>query len=134
MDLFIQYLPRIFLVLVSLAFLFFGVLGLVNPVGTVLPMDIAIETAQAKTELRATYGGLMLGIGIFLAYTAYDLNAVRLGLIAVICMLLVIGSTRLLGIAIDGTRTNLQWMLLCFELGPAVIGLLLLLFHPLQPR
>ncbi len=129
MDIVVQYFPRIFLAIISLAFVFFGVLGLVNPAGTVLPMDIAIQTAHAKTEIRATYGGLMLGIGLLLAYTAFDENAVRLGLIAVMCMLFTIGLTRLYGFAFDGTRVALQWQLLCLELGPAIIALLIFIFH-----
>lgn len=129
MDVVIQFIPRIFLALVSLAFLVFGLIGLINPVGTVLPLEIAIQTAQAKTEIRATYGGLMLGIGILLAYTAYDANAVKWGLIAVICLLFTIGLTRLYGLLVDGTQAKLQWQLLSMELGPALIALLILLFH-----
>ena len=122
-------LPRIFLAIVALAFIGFGILGWVNPAGTVAPLDLTVNTAQAKTEIRATYGGLLVGIGLFIAIAALYPTMVRFGLILVVVMLFTIGFTRLYGIAVDGTRVSMQWQLLATELIPAIIGLLLIIFY-----
>ena len=124
------YLPKIFLALVALAFLFFGLLGWVNPVATVSPLDIVVQTAQAKTEIRATYGGFMVGVGLFIAYTAWQIETVRVGLIAVAIILLALGGTRLYGIIVDKPMATMQWQLLSLELIPACIAILLLVFYP----
>jgi hypothetical protein len=132
MEIFLSYLPRIFLGLIALAFLGFGVLGWINPVGTVAPLDITIQAAQAKTEIRATYGGFMVGVGLLLLFTAVDTNAVRFGLVSVAVVLFSIGLTRLYGIVVDNTQASLQWQLLAMELIPAALAVLLLVFHPIN--
>ncbi len=121
----IQNLPRIFLVVGALAFIYYGFLGLANPVKTVADLEISIATNPAKTEIRATYGGLLLGIGLVLAYTAFAHP--KLGLIAVILMMSSIGFTRLYGIFADDSKTLVQWQLLAMELPSALIAAVLLL-------
>lgn len=132
MDTILQYLPRLFLLVVALVFLIFGVMGWLNPASTVAPLDLSIATAQAKTEIRATYGGLMVGIGLFILYTAIDTSVMRIGIIAVMVMLFVIGFTRLYGIVVDKPNAPLQWQLLSMELIPAIIALLFLVFYPFK--
>jgi len=132
MEIFLSYPPRIFLGLVALAFLGFGVLGWINPAGTVAPLDITVQTAQAQTEIRATYGGFMVGVGLLLLFTAVDTNAVRFGLVSVVVVLFSIGLTRLYGIVDDNTQASLQWNLLEMELIPAALAVLLLLFYPIN--
>lgn len=130
MDVVIALLPRALLALTALAFIGLGLVGLANPVGTVAPLDIAVDTGLAKTELRATYGGLMFGIGLVFVYAAIIDNAQRFGLWAIILILLTIGVSRAMGMVIDGTQATLQWQLLASEIGFSLLAVLLLLFHP----
>lgn len=59
-------LARLLLLLSALMFLGLGVGFLVNPEGMAGGIDIALPTATARTDLMATYGGLELGLGVFL--------------------------------------------------------------------
>ena len=84
-ELVLNNLPRLFLFLCALTFIYYGVLGSLNPAATVLPMGIEVDNPGATTEIRATYGGLLVGIGLFLCYASYAES--KVGLIAVVLMM-----------------------------------------------
>ncbi|WP_394843195.1 DUF4345 domain-containing protein [Pendulispora brunnea] len=54
------------LALVAFFFLGMGVFGLLAPTRLVAPFRIALESADARTEVRAVYGGFGIAIGILL--------------------------------------------------------------------
>lgn len=131
-EIIISNLPRIFLIVVASAFMFYGILGLINPAGTVEPLSILIENNYATTEIRATYGGLLVGIGLFLFYSSYA--ECRVGLVSVMLILSAIGLSRLYGIYSDGSDSTIQWQLLSMELIPSVIAVALFLVYYVFPN
>ncbi|GAB1264182.1 DUF4345 family protein [Aurantivibrio infirmus] len=127
MEIIITNLPRIFLIIGAGLFFYFGILGLVDPVATVLPMEISINSGISKTEIRATYGGLMLGIACFLLYAAFF--EVKTGLVAMVLIVGTIGIVRLCSIFYDDSGSSIQWYLLGMELISTVIALVLLVVY-----
>jgi len=111
--------------LTALAFFVFGGWLIVQPEGLEM-LGLALTTAAAVTEIRAFYGGLELGCGLFFALAvtrptwhrpALVLQATSLGLTA---------AARGLGIVVDGTRQGLVLGLLSAEAVAAAVALWLL--------
>lgn len=77
-------------VLVVLAALFFagmGVYGLAAPGAMIRPFGIALETATARTEVRAVYGGFGVAIAAVLSYALVD-DGVRDGVLLAVAFAL----------------------------------------------
>lgn len=111
MEYLIAHLPRAFLYFFAAVFIIYGVIGFLDPVSSVANMGIMIDNNHAKIEVRATYGGLLVG------------------LVAIICILTTVGLSRLYGIMVDGQNETIQWEFLIMELVGAVIAALILFLH-----
>ncbi len=105
---------RILIVLSALVFVFFG--GWLFAVPTALEaIGIQLTTPEAFIDIRATYGGLELGLAAFLLiaqgrtewhHAAMFLSALCVG---------GFGMGRFLGILIEGQGTTLMWFFLALE-------------------
>lgn len=73
-------------------------------------------TSSAMIDMRATYGGMALGIGLFFGLCAYRPGSVRLGLIASLLVMVSIAGGRLFGMIADGSPNLFMWVLLASEL------------------
>ena len=73
-------------------------------------------TPSGLIDLRATYGGMSIGLGLFFALTARDPSRHRLGLQAVLVVMVCMAGTRLLGITLDGTPNSKMWIYLALEI------------------
>lgn len=96
-------LPVALLWLNCLAFLGFG-LGFAAMPGTLAEflLGVAPSAPNALIDMRATYGGLSFGAGLFFGYCAVRPSLVRLGLVASLLVVASLGVGRALGIAIEG--------------------------------
>ncbi|WP_181775978.1 DUF4345 family protein [Amycolatopsis pittospori] len=65
--------------LVALFFLGMGLLGLVAPRRLILPFGIKLESATARTEVRAVYGGFGVAIAALLGFAAFDVGGIQRG-------------------------------------------------------
>lgn len=111
--------------LTALSYLGFGLWLLVSPHG-LETLGLALTTSAAVTEIRAFYGGLELGCGLFFALAvrrpawhtpALVLQATSLGGAA---------AARALGLIVDGTRDGLILGLMTAEAVAAAVALWLL--------
>lgn len=107
-------LARAGLVLAALVFFTFGIGFLLVPVQWAEAVDIALPTALARTDFRATYGGFEIGVGLFLALCAARAEWVRPGLVAMMLAAGGFGAGRLAGIVVERTA------------GPLMLGFVLL--------
>ena len=115
------------LVLAGLGFLGFGGWLLVDPVGGLAGVGIAGTTAAGVVELRAFYGGLEVGLGLFLLMCASKRDWRVPGLWLVLLGNLAIGLTRLYGIADSGEFNTFFAAALAWELGfPAMAAVALM--------
>ncbi|GAA1939295.1 DUF4345 domain-containing protein [Amycolatopsis minnesotensis] len=75
---------------VAVAVFFFGMGGyaLVAPAALVRPFGLGAATADARTEIRAVYGGFGLAVGGLLAAAAADAGGIRTGAVVAVAVAL----------------------------------------------
>ena len=89
-------------------------------------LEISLPTAMARTDVRATYGGLELGFGIFLILCVARREWVRPGLWALALTVGGFAIGRLVGFVAEGTINNFMLFFLALELAVALLALFLL--------
>jgi Domain of unknown function (DUF4345) len=94
---------RAYLYFVGAMGLLFGVWYLVAPVAWTDPTGFGPLGPNALTDVRATYGGFQIGLGLFTIWAAADPERVRIGLVLQALTIGAIASCRLAGFAIDGS-------------------------------
>ena len=110
----------------ALLFLLFGTSFLVLPEQMALLVSESAPASPAGlTDMRATYGGLSLGIGLFLGHCAH-IGALRPGLLASLLVLSCAALGRLLGIFLEGEPTSMMVLLLTAEIIFSVLSVVAL--------
>lgn len=103
-----------------------GVGCIIDPIAVLGPVGVQADGTHGVVELRAMYGGLEVGFGLFLMWCVGDPSRHRAGLFAALCQVGGLGLIRTLAtlwMGVDG------WMmpLLCVaEIGGALTCALLL--------
>lgn len=83
--------------------LFFGVAYLLDPGGILTDAaGFGALTPGGLTDVRATYGGLQLGLGAFLVWAANSDSRIRMALVLVALSIGAVGLGRALGLMLDG--------------------------------
>ena len=95
-------LARVLLWGIGLMSVAFGMAYLVSPVSMLELTGGSASTAAAATDVRATYGGLQLGLGAFLLWSALASERFPSALLALSLVAGAMGGCRLLGVLIDG--------------------------------
>jgi hypothetical protein len=93
---------RLLLALIALSYVVFGFVFLFNPneMAAILGLGLAVD--GARTDFRAMYGGLEIGVGAFLLICALRREFVRVGLFASACALMAMATARSVGLLLDG--------------------------------
>jgi hypothetical protein len=111
---------RLLLAFVGLATVAIGIWGLVDPVGVLAAVDLATNGAGGTSEARATYGGLLIGLGLPLLAGAlreeWTPSALRLSAF----VFLGLGAGRVIGLLAAGAPAFTQVVFAVFEL---VVGI-----------
>jgi hypothetical protein len=81
-----------------------GVLYAISPTRVQSAAGIELPTPAALTEIRSTYGGLHVGIGLFLAYCSTTPQGRSFGLLFCGVAFLLAGAARLVGVAEFGSE------------------------------
>ena len=126
-------MARAYLVLIGLTFAGFGFWLLRDPEALTRHVGLKMETVSARTEVRAFYGGLELGLGAFLLGCAMFPNGVKVGLGLVACVLAGAGSARLASLVQDGREGWQMTLFTVLEIAAALIALILLIRKPAKP-
>jgi len=115
--------PTVVIALCALGFLVFGVWLLTDPVSALGKIGIRADSATGLVELRAFYGGMEIGLGLFLAACVAKPEWQGAGLWLVVLANGGAGLARLLAILLGGAALGgyLGWALL-WELGFAALG------------
>jgi uncharacterized membrane protein len=85
-------------------------------------LQISLPTAMARTDVRATYGGLELGFGIFLLLCTVRREWVRAGLWALSLGVGGFAAGRLMGWVAEGSISNFMLFFLLLELAVAMLA------------
>ena len=120
---------RIVLAVSGLIFGGFGVAFLLWPSQMALRVRIPLVTMTGTTDVRALYGGLEIGFGVFLLAASSRRAWALPGLAATLCALAGMGLARALGIALDGRPEPITWALLASEVSGAAIAAIALLLE-----
>jgi Flp pilus assembly protein TadB len=107
--------PRLILALAALAFLGFGIAFLVSPAAMGALVELDLTSATARTEVRAMYGGLEIGLGVGLLTLLFRHRQVALGLRVALAAFVGLAAGRLYGLAVDGWWQPIMWLLTAVE-------------------
>ena len=98
--------------LTGLIFLLFGVACVIAPTQIMLAATgFSITHSVALIDIRATYGGMSLGVAVILFLLASSPNTARAGLFSVLALMLGMAGARIVGMLI-APATN--WVMLCY--------------------
>lgn len=103
------------LALCGIAMVWIGWTGLRAPATLMDPLGIPLDGPAALSEIRAAYGGMHVGIGLFLLATALRTDLRRVGLWANLCIMGGLVAGRLASIAVDGSPGGFALGLLTVE-------------------
>jgi len=109
-------ISRFSILLAAIAYAAIGLIFLIDPVYWGSSVDISLPTPTAIIDLRATYGGCMLAIAIFLAYCLANSRLIRVGLIFQAISLGGFGLARLAGIIMNPPTRGIMYYLLLAEI------------------
>lgn len=126
---FLYRLARALLILSAIMFAGLGTFALWRPVEILSPLGFEVKTIDARTEVRATYGGLQLALALIFAVTGRS-RKVWLGGVAVLSAVtsgFLIG--RGLGYLLDGPPGRLNVFLAACELSMWLPATFILLVH-----
>lgn len=84
-----------------------------------------VDTNSASIDLRATYGGLNIGVGIILYVLARQNSTLKIGLLTVFLLMLSMAFGRMVGIVVDGEPNQAMYIYLALELLAGVVSLVL---------
>lgn len=114
----------LFLAYLALVWVSYGIALLVSPTILTGLTGIEFTTATAMTEARAMYGGAQIAIGVSallgILCSAWLKQAVWLQIILTAGL----GSTRAIGVLLDGSPDTYTWGALGFEFSTVILGLL----------
>lgn len=105
---------QIYLGLTALMSVLFGVIYLVAPYSMTDQMGFGQLAPTALTDVRATYGGMQIGMGLFL-FWCLSPSRVRTGLLFTLLSVGTLAICRCIGIAIDGEFNSGLKAALIFE-------------------
>jgi hypothetical protein len=125
---------RLFLVIEGLIFAAVGACTLLAPHKVAGMMDLALTTPSATVEFMTTYGGLLLGLGAFLVWSAVRKAYLPAGLLMLVFAVGAAAGARIVGMATQGAVRPMVTQLLAFEIGTAVLGALFLRYVLRQVR
>ena len=108
-------------------FFIYGLLFIVFPQEALqMLVQGKVSTRSELIDLRATYGGMMIGLGLLLFILANNVSTIKVGLLAVFILMLCMALGRIIGIVIDGEPNQLMYIYLSLELLACALSWLLL--------
>ncbi len=126
-------MPRVVLVLLAMSFIGFGLAFTLKPLEMAQVLDISLFTPTARTDFRAIYDGLEVGLGVFLLTCAFRRHLVGPGLQAGAWAFAGLASVRLVGLALEGFGQPLMIVLFIAEMVAAGLSVWALFNLPAAP-
>ncbi|MEM8766086.1 MAG: DUF4345 domain-containing protein [Pseudomonadota bacterium] len=115
---------------VSAFYLLYGLVFAASPSGMFLLInDAELTTNTALVDVRATYGGLTLAVGIAIAYLGIT-NRLSEALVVSAVMLFGMAIARAFGLFVDGPSNWLMYLYLALEIIGGGLALVLMRYAP----
>ena len=113
---------RILLLLGSGIFALYGLLFSIAPVELArLVTGDAPSSPSALIDMRATYGGMSIAVGMILMLLALKEETIRIGVVSLLLVVVCMAATRIVGIAVDGDANIAMYFYLGLEIVAAVL-------------
>ncbi|MBI3200817.1 MAG: DUF4345 domain-containing protein [Myxococcales bacterium] len=112
--------PRVVLLALAAGFIAFGVAFLLAPQKLAAYADVSTTSRLGLVELRAFYGGVQLGLGVFLAVTAMRREWQLPGLLCALLSLLGVFGARIYALTAEGWPGAMVLVFLAIELAGVV--------------
>ena len=113
---------RILLLLGSGIFALYGLLFSIAPVELArLVTGDAPSSPSALIDMRATYGGMSIAVGMILMLLALKEKTIRIGVVSLLLVVVCMAATRIVGIAVDGGANIAIYFYLGLEIVAAVL-------------
>jgi hypothetical protein len=113
---------RILLLLGSGIFALYGLLFSIAPVELArLVTGDAPSSPSALIDVRATYGGMSIAVGMILMLLALKEETIRIGVVSLLLVMVCMAATRIVGIAVDGDANIAMYFYLGLEIVAAVL-------------
>ncbi|MEV1172829.1 DUF4345 domain-containing protein [Nonomuraea sp. NPDC049784] len=79
-------MSAVVIAVVAVFFLGMGVYGLLAPAALIRPFRIVADSAEARTEIRAVYGGFGVAVAGLLLVAAADAGGMRTGVVVTVAV------------------------------------------------
>ena len=120
-------MSRIFILGTAAIFFVYGLLFFVIPIETFqYVVDGTVTSSSAVIDLRATYGGMSVGVGITLYMLGINKQTQKIGLVAVLVLMLGMAFGRSIGVIYDGDANDYMYIYLALEVAASIVLLVLL--------
>ena len=106
---------RIFLWIAAAMSLAAGGYYLVSPQAMATSAGFGDLPPGGMTDIRATYGGFQIGMGLFLVWAALDPTRIRGGLLLTLLAFGALATSRAIGVALDSSMNEFHQSGLIFE-------------------
>ncbi len=93
---------------------------------SLLVTDASPGSSSAMIDVRATYGGMSVAVGIILFVLGSKAELISVGLLSTALILLAMATGRLLGMLIDGSPNTIMYIYLIAELAFGCLAVYLL--------
>jgi hypothetical protein len=117
---------RVVLFVAGAIYLLFGALFLVQPDRSAGWVDLQLGSPSARTEIRAFYGGLEIGLALFLAGCAFSSRWITAGLVALATACACTAAGRIVGMLVDGSSSTIILVSLAVELAIVAVAVVAL--------
>ncbi|MFC4015898.1 DUF4345 family protein [Nonomuraea purpurea] len=79
-------MSAVVIVVMAVFFLGMGLYGLLSPAALIRPFRIVADSAEARTEIRAVYGGFGVAVAGLLLAAAADTGGIRTGVVVAVAV------------------------------------------------
>lgn len=120
-------LSKLIVTLTAVVFVVYGIGFVLFPVEilqTITGHSVAVPAGI--TDIRATYGGMSIGVGIILYLLVREAGTIRLALVSVVVIMITMAAGRSYGMLVDGEPTVFMYLYLALEIIVSAVGLVLL--------
>lgn len=113
----VHQMTKAFVLFMAAIFFFYGLLCAFFPSEAFYYVTAAeITTSSGIVDLRATYGGMSLGVGLLLYTLSRDDSTLKAALLGVLFVMTGMAATRLLGMVVSGPANAIMYLYLMLEI------------------
>ena len=111
----------LFLKIIATILALFGLLYLFSPITLATQAGITADNS-GLTDIRATYGGIQLGLAVFLYWSSLAQERISSALAATAIIFFFVGACRFYGVIADGELSGFNLIGLSFEIVLTIIS------------